>query len=140
MASAADLQQALTWPSSRLLGSEFVSWDAETGTAEMRFVAPPEFRNMRGTVQGGLVAGFLDEVLGCALWFATGGKVQLTLDLNLSLLRPVPIGKLVGKARAVRVGSRVAFLESELFSEDGTLVARATATSIPTDMKLGGEG
>ena len=137
MESAADLQKAMSWPSSRLLQSEFVSWDAEAGVAEMRFVAPPEFANMRGVVQGGLVAGFLDEVLGCALWFATGGKVQITLDLNLSLLSPVPVGKLTGKARSVRTGKRVIFLEGELFAENGTLAARATATCMPIDMKLG---
>lgn len=123
----------LQWPSVRLMGGRFVGMDAGAGTVEMAFTAPPTFANMRGTLQGGLAAGFLDEVMGAAVYFASKGRLQLTLDINLSLLRPIPLGELTAKARVVRSGTRVAFVESELFAPDGTLCARATATTMVTD-------
>ncbi len=125
--------EILQWPSAKLMGGRFVSMDAEAGAVEMAFTAPPAFANMRGSVQGGLAAGFLDEVMGAAVYVACKGRLQLTLDINLSLLRPIPLGELTAKARVVRAGARVAFVESELFAPDGKLCARATATTLPTE-------
>ncbi len=126
--SAADLS-----PASAFLGVDFRGWDAATQTATMSFTAPPSFGNARGGVQGGLIAGFLDEVMGAALYCHAGGEaLPTTLDINMTLIRPVPIGPLVGKGRAIKIGRRVAYLEGELFDADGTLLARSTCTAIPT--------
>ena len=122
----------LQWPSARLLDAQFVSFDEDSSTVEMSFVVPESFATMRGQVQGGLLAGPIDEAMGAAVYLATGGKLQLTLDLNLSLLRPVAIGKIAVKARAVKSGRRVSFLEAELSDSEGRLCARATATSMAT--------
>ncbi|MEL7444311.1 MAG: hypothetical protein AAGK02_00675 [Pseudomonadota bacterium] len=54
-------------PSAELMGSEFVSFDPEKGELTTRFTPPPSFASPRGAVQGGLIAGFLDEVMGGAL-------------------------------------------------------------------------
>ncbi|KLI64152.1 hypothetical protein AAV99_00260 [Aurantiacibacter marinus] len=123
----------LQWPSAKLMGAEFVGMDEDTMTVEMAFTMPPEFSNMRGSVQGGLLAAPMDEAMGAAVYLATQGKLQLTLDINLSLLRPVPLERITVKARAVKAGRRVTFVESELFDASGKLCARATATTIPTD-------
>lgn len=126
--SAADLS-----PASKLLGAHLREWDADTMTASFDFAAPPEFENARGGVQGGLIAAFLDEVMGAALYCASNATaLPTTLDLNMSLIRPVPIGPLIGKGRAIKLGRRIAYLEGELFDSDGTLLARATSTAIPT--------
>lgn len=120
-------------PHTALLGSEFVSWDAETQTATMRFTVKREMTTWRGGVQGGLVAGYLDDVMGYAYVAATGGVMApLNLEISMSLIRLIPEGPLVGKGRVVRAGQRVIFLEGELLAEDGTLHARATSTAIPT--------
>jgi len=123
----------LQWPSAKLMDAEFVGIDEESMTVEMAFTMPPEFSNIRGSVQGGLLAGPMDEAMGAAVYMATQGKLQLTLDINLSLLRPVPLERVTVKARAVKAGRRVTFVESELFDASGRLCARATATTIPTD-------
>lgn len=124
--------KSLAWPSAQLMGARFVSWDEDAGLVEFAYCAPEEFANMRGNVQGGLVAGFLDEVMGAAMYMASGGEhLQLTLNMNLSLLRPVPLGELVARGRVAKAGSRIAFVESELFDPQGNLLARASATSIP---------
>ena len=121
------------WPTGRLLASRFVSWDAGSRTVAMAFIAPPEFANMRGSVQGGLVGGFLDEAMGAALYLGTNGKLQITLDMTISFVRPVPLGPLTATARVVKAGAKVVFLEGELFGDDGKLCARATATSLPAE-------
>ena len=120
-------------PHTALLGSEFVSFDEETQTATMRFTVKREMTTWRGGVQGGLVAGYLDDVMGYAYVAATGGVMApLNLEISMSLIRLIPEGPLIGKGRVVRAGQRVIFLEGELLAEDGTLHARATSSAIPT--------
>jgi uncharacterized protein (TIGR00369 family) len=121
-------------PHTALLGSEFVSWDADTQTATMRFTVKREMTTWRGGVQGGLVAGYLDDVMGYAFVAATGGELApLNLDIAMSLIRLIPDGAtIIGKGRVVKAGRRVVFLEGELLAEDGTLYARSTSTAIPT--------
>jgi uncharacterized protein (TIGR00369 family) len=120
-------------PHTALLGSEFVSFDEATQTATMRFTVKREMTTWRGGVQGGLVAGYLDDVMGYAYVAATGGEMApLNLEISMSLIRLIPEGPLIGKGRVVRAGQRVIFLEGELLGEDGTLHARASSTAIPT--------
>jgi uncharacterized protein (TIGR00369 family) len=121
-------------PHTALLGSEFVSFDEATQTATMRFRVKREVCTWRGGVQGGLVAGYLDDVMGYAYVAATGGVMApLNLDISMSLIRLIPEGAtIIGKGRVVRAGQRVIFLEGELLAEDGTIHARATSTAIPT--------
>lgn len=134
MSSAAFSDSDGQSPHSALLGSAFVGYDAETRTATMRFTVRPEMTTWRGGVQGGLVAGYLDDVMGYAYVAMTGGEqAPLNLDLNLTLLQLIPVGATItGKGRVIRAGRRVIFLEGELTAEDGTVLARATSTAIPT--------
>lgn len=129
-----DMAAAFGSPHSALLGTEFVGWDADTQTATMRFTVAKEMTTWRGGVQGGLVAGYLDEVMGCALLCATGGQeAPLNLEISMSLIRLIPVGTIIGKGRVVKAGRRVVFLEAELLSHDGgTILARATSTALPT--------
>jgi uncharacterized protein (TIGR00369 family) len=121
-------------PHTALLGSEFVSFDEATQSATMRFTVKREVCTWRGGVQGGLVAGFLDDVMGYAYVAATGGVMApLNLDISMSLIRLIPEGAtIIGKGRVVKAGQRVVFLEGELLGEDGTIYARSTSTALPT--------
>ncbi|HBR83959.1 MAG TPA: PaaI family thioesterase, partial [Erythrobacter sp.] len=58
-------------PSAELMASDFVSFDVERGELTTRYTPPPSFASPRGAVQGGLIAGFLDEVMGGALLAVT---------------------------------------------------------------------
>ncbi|WP_379545862.1 PaaI family thioesterase [Qipengyuania sp. DSG2-2] len=126
-------------PSAVLMGSEFVAFDAERGELTTRFNPPPSFASPRGAVQGGLIAGFLDEVMGGALLAVTEGsehgqKLPLNLDMTMTFVAMVPLAPIIAKGRVVKHGRRVAFLEGELFDEEGRLLARATSTALPTDL------
>ncbi len=121
-------------PHSALLGSEFVGFDEETATATMRFTVRKQMTTWRGGVQGGLVAGYLDDVMGYAYVAMTGGEqAPLNLEISMQLLGLLPEGAtIIGKGRVVRGGRRVIFLEGELLTEEGQMLARATSTAIPT--------
>ena len=128
-------------PHVELMGAEFIDFDPASEMITMRFIAPDSFITGRGGVQGGLVAGFLDEVMGWAHVRATNGtEAPLNLDIAMTLLKLIPPGPLLGKGRVVRRGRRVIFLEGELFDESGqVLYARATSTAIPTPVPVGGQ-
>ncbi|WP_345723430.1 PaaI family thioesterase [Qipengyuania vesicularis] len=116
-----------------LMGVVFDSFDAEREEITLRFTAPDSFITPRGTVQGGLVAGFLDEVMGWAhVWATDHAEAPLNLDITMTLIRPVMAGPLVGKGRVIKRGRRVIYLEGELFDDAGNLLARSTSTAIPT--------
>ena len=86
-------------------------------------------------MQGGLIAGFLDEVMGAALLVSTDNEaLPLNLDMNLTFVRMVPVETITARGRVVKAGRKVAFLEGELFDKEGRLLARATSTAIPTSM------
>jgi uncharacterized protein (TIGR00369 family) len=121
-------------PHSALLGSEFVCFDEGTQTVTLRFHVKREMCTWRGGVQGGLVAGYLDDVMGYAYVAMTGGEqAPLNLEISMQLLGLLPEGAtIIGKGRVVRAGRRVIFLEGELLSEDGQTLARATSSAIPT--------
>lgn len=121
-----------------LMGVKFDSFDKEREEITLRFHAPDSFITPRGSVQGGLVAGFLDEVMGWAhVWATDHVEAPLNLEINMTLLRPVMAGPVIGKGRVVRRGRRVIFLEGELFDEQGNLLARSTSTAIPTPRPTG---
>ena len=121
-------------PHSELLGSELVGFDEESATATMRFTVMPQMCTWRGGVQGGLVAGYLDDVMGYAYVMMSGGEqAPLNLEISMQLLGLLPEGAtIIGKGRVVRGGRRVVFLEGELLTEEGQVLARATSTAIPT--------
>lgn len=122
-------------PSSRLMGARIKRHDAQTGVTHMDFTAQDSFASPRGIVHGGLVLGFLDEVMGAAVLGASDGKLlPLNLDCNISYLRPVPIGPLKGEGRVIKMGRKVAFLEGTLLDLEGNALARATSTAMLTEV------
>jgi acyl-coenzyme A thioesterase PaaI-like protein len=68
------------------MGVQFDSFDREREEITLRFHAPDSFITPRGSVQGGLVAGFLDEVMGWAhVWATDHAEAPLNLEISMSL-------------------------------------------------------
>jgi uncharacterized protein (TIGR00369 family) len=117
-------------PAAETLGWELVAEDPAAGTIEIAFHPGHAFLNPHGTVQGGFVAAMLDDTMGPALVSMTdGASIPSSIDMNVSFIRPVHPGRVIGKGRVVRLGRTLAFLEAELFDEAGELLARATSTA-----------
>ena len=112
------------------LGFEFIDADPDAGTIEVAFTATEDFVNPMGNVLGAFVAAMLYDTVGPAL-LATlePDQFQTTLGINVSFLRPVRPGRLLGKGRVVHRDGDLAFLEASLTDPRGELIARATATA-----------
>ena len=115
------------------LGYELLALDVEAGTAEAAFTVGEEFGNTVGNVQGGFLAAMLDATLGTAIVCTLEpGEIAPTVELKISYLRPARIGRLVGRGRIIKRGSRVAFLTGELYDADERVLATASATFLLT--------
>lgn len=116
-------------PASRLFGFELIDLDPEQRWVEARFIARDEFLNPNGSVQGGIVTGFLDEAMSLSAFVASELTAAVpTLEMKTSFLRPLFKGPCTARGSVVRLGRSVAFTEGRLFNEDGTLCATASAT------------
>jgi len=116
-------------PVARLLGATGLAWHAADERAVIAFEARPEFCNLMGNVQGGLLTAMLDMAMAfgviCAL---DEGFVVPSLEIKTSYVAPARPGRLIGEGRPVRRGRNVAFMEGKLADESGRLIATASAT------------
>ena len=117
-------------PAAATLGFEYIDADVEAGTIEVAFTATEAFTNPAGNVLGAFQAAMLFDTVGPAL-LATlePDQFQSTLQLQVSFLRPVRPGRLVGTGRVVHRDGNLAFLEASLLDGEGVAVATATATA-----------
>jgi uncharacterized protein (TIGR00369 family) len=115
-------------PAASLLG-----WKAltlEPGHVRVRYTARPEFANPQGAIQGGFLAAMLDDAMGPALFTTLAAEdFAPTIEMKVSFLRGARPGPLIAEGRVVHQTGSLAFLEGTLATEDGELVAMATATA-----------
>jgi uncharacterized protein (TIGR00369 family) len=117
-------------PCAATLGWTLLAEYPAEGRIEIAFHPNETMLNTRGTVQGGFVAAMLDDTMGPALVTASGDReAPVTLDMNVTFLAPVYAGRVIGKGRVVGRTRTTAFLEAELFDEEGRLLARSTSTA-----------
>lgn len=121
-------------PVARLLGWKLIAVDPQAGSIDVEFLAPADFTNPSGFVQGGMIAAMLDDTLGPAVFAMSGGeRMTTTIDLHVHYVRPVRPGRVTATATVIKLGSRVAFVEGRLFDHEGRLAATATASAMLTD-------
>jgi uncharacterized protein (TIGR00369 family) len=117
-------------PAAAPLGFEFIDADVEAGTIEVAFAATEAFTNPAGNVLGAFQAAMLFDTVGPALLATLApDQFQSTLQLNVSFLRPVRPGRLIGKGRIVHRDGDLVYLEASLLDGDAAVVATATATA-----------
>ena len=95
-------------------------------------VVPHEYEGPPGAAHGGIVAAYLDEVLGGAVARATG-KASVTGELTVRYVKPVPTETpLLGRGWLVAYVGPYVDVEGHLerFS-DGVLLARARGRFFP---------
>lgn len=117
-------------PLLRTIGfADLIHIDAESGTARVRFVARPEFAHTGGTiVQGGIITAWLDNAMAFAVMGRDPSAALASLELKVSFLERVGVATFEVEARIVRWGRSVVFLEADLWSDQGQLLARASST------------
>lgn len=117
-------------PSAKLLGWRLLDHDAERGWARIAFEAKPEFCNPAGYIQGGFLTAMLDDCMGPAAWFKSGGKQYTTsIDMHVTFLAPAKPGPLFGEGQVIKLGGTIGFMEAKLTDASGELIARATSAA-----------
>lgn len=126
-------------PCAVLLGWKILDAKPEQGWIRIGFDGKLEFRNPAGFIQGGILAAMLDDTMGPAAFIMGKGEVFTpTIDMHVSFFAPAKVGPLFGEAQVIQMGKTIAFLEGKLMDEQGTLLAKATASVrvVPSDKAL----
>jgi uncharacterized protein (TIGR00369 family) len=107
---------------------------SEAQKGYIKFLAKADNRhlNIMGGVHGGFIATVLDSVAGCAVHtMLEAGVVYSTVDLNIKMLRPIPLNiELVAEGKVLHVSKRIGVAEGSIKNAEGTLLAHATATCV----------
>jgi len=127
---ATALDNFTTPPSSRLLGWHLIDARPGDGWIRIGFEGKAAFCNPAGFVQGGILTAMLDDTMGPAVFVMTDGRLYTaTISLTVNFLAPARPGPIIGEAEVVQLGKTVAFVAGKLTTEDGTLLATATANA-----------
>lgn len=123
-------------PCTETLGMRLTHVDQAKMTARFDFEARQDFANPTGAIQGGFIAAMLDEAMSTAAIIASNITMNApTLEMKVSFLRPLFVGKASAEARILKWGRTTCFIEAELFDPEGQLVAKASATQAPKPFK-----
>ena len=116
-------------PCSQTLG--FRSARVEADSVVLEYEPGANFLNPIGTLQGGIVAAILDDVFSVAILARLDPDDSApTVEMKVSYLRPVLAGRVRGIGRVLRQGRGMAFVEAELQSLNGVLLAKASASVV----------
>lgn len=123
-------------PCTETVGMRLTHVDQAKMTARYEFEAKPEFANPTGAIQGGFIAAMMDEAMSALAIITSNVTMNApTLEMKVSFLRPLFIGKATAEARVLKWGKSTCFIEAELFDPAGQLVAKASATQAPKPFK-----
>jgi uncharacterized protein (TIGR00369 family) len=123
-------------PCTDTLGTQVTFVDQAAMVTRFAFEARPEFANPTGAIQGGFICAMLDEAMSTAAIIASNVTMNApTLDMKVSFLRPLFVGRATGEARILKWGKSTCFIEGEIYNPEGELVAKASATQAPKPFK-----
>jgi len=116
-------------PCAELLGWRLLDARPEEGWIKLAFDGKPEFCNPAGFIQGGMLSAMLDDTMGPAVLVMSEGRLYTTtISMTVNFLSPAKPGPIIAEARVTQLGKTVAFVEAKLMTEDGTVLATATAS------------
>ena len=82
-----------------------------------------------GLVHGGMIFSMLDAAMGRAAMAHFENRCFCpTIELKINYFRPVATGKLLAWGEVINSSRRLCYLEGEVHSDAGKLIARATGT------------
>jgi len=111
---------------------------AEQGNAVLTMPVRPDMHNGVGWLQGGMLVAIADEAMALALYTLLEKNEGIaTIAESTSFIKGVRNGTLLAEARVIKKGRRVAFMEAEVWADDGekTLLSRTTASFAITAAK-----
>jgi uncharacterized protein (TIGR00369 family) len=116
-------------PFAKHLGIELE--EIESGVATLGFEVKPELKQNHGVVHGGAIASLIDSATAFAIISVLPvDEHATTVDLSISYLRPLTMGRARATARVLRSGKRLITVSADLFDDAGNLAATALSTYI----------
>jgi len=91
----------------------------------------PDMYNGVGWLQGGMLVAIADEAMALALYpLLEKNEGIATIAESTSFIKGVQKGSVLAEARVIKKGRRVAFMEAEVWADDGekVLLSRTTAS------------
>ena len=114
----------------RTLGATVREADPERGLCVIDFEIGGELCHSSNIVQGGIVTAMLDATMSHATFAQQVDVTGLSsLEIKVSFLEPSLAGRFSCRGRIRRSGYKIAFLEGELYDENGRLTATASTTA-----------
>lgn len=99
----------------------------EAGKARIKMPVGRQHLNSNGVLHGGATASLLDSVIGVTIRSVKDVRVA-TVSLTTQFIAPVKEGILFAEATIIHEGRKIQYVESTLFHEDGSIVAKALGT------------
>lgn len=101
--------------------------DVDDGTSTVEVTLRKEGLNPHGIAHGGLIFTLCDVATGVAA--RSGGRNTVSQDASIYFLRPgTRTEKLTAKGRVIKEGRTTGYTEAEVYTDDGTLIAKAGVT------------
>jgi acyl-CoA thioesterase len=104
---------------------------AEPGIAVLTMPVRQDMYNGVGWLQGGMLVAIADEAMALALYpLLEKNEGIVTIAESTSFIKGVQKGTVLAEARVIKKGRRVAFMEAEVWADDGekVLLSRTTAS------------
>jgi len=99
------------------------------GRCTSELVADERHMNPNQVVHGAVLYALADTGMGGALTTVLEeGQLCSTIEIKINYFRPAGPGRLRCETRVINKSRRTGAMESEVFGEDGKLLARATGT------------
>ena len=126
----------VTFPVNETMGFELQPTDSPEDSISYTWTIPESYANSEGNLQGGVMAAFIDAVLGTVTTpHLPADRYPTLAEMKVSFFRPARVGtRITGTGRVVKRGRRLLFAEAEVTDEDGKLLAKASGTEIPSDV------
>ena len=121
--------------------SPFAHWldgileEVEFGQLSIRFKVRPDMTNPHGMLHGGVIAGMLDDVIGTTVASLNKEQPFVSINLSVDFVQAARVSdEVIAKAKVLRNGRTVVYLQGELYNASGKLLASATSNlvAVPT--------
>ena len=105
---------------------------AEIEKGSIKFIVKADNRHLNplGGVHGGFATTVLDSITGCAIHTLLEAGVGFsTVDINIKMLRPIPLNKEIhGEGQVLHISSNLGVSEGTIKDDNDKLYAHATCT------------
>lgn len=107
------------------IGFQFIS--ANNGEAEISFYHRDEFKNIMGTMHGGIYMSALDTVMGLTSRTLGYNKV-VTIQMETKFLSSIIQGKIKASGKVIHQNKSTVLVEGKLVDKEDTLISYCIGT------------